>query len=96
MERKRIDLIRRLRELIKTPGAFPDGKLPPERELAKTLGASRNLLREAIVSMEVMGCWRPGNGREPSSPPPSGAVRGQPEAPVPLARRLLAHLMEIG
>lgn len=55
MEKKRIELIKRLNDLIREPERFPGRKFPPERELAKSLGVSRNLLREAIISMEVMG-----------------------------------------
>jgi GntR family transcriptional repressor for pyruvate dehydrogenase complex len=55
MERKRLELIRRINALISAHDAFPENRLPPEREFAKTLGVSRNLLREAIVAMEVMG-----------------------------------------
>jgi len=41
--------------MIHDPQVFPDGKLPPERELALQLGISRNLLREVIITLEAMG-----------------------------------------
>jgi GntR family transcriptional repressor for pyruvate dehydrogenase complex len=55
VERKRAELVRRLSILIREPGAFPGGRLPPERELAKELGASRTILREAMITLEAMG-----------------------------------------
>jgi len=55
MEKKRSELVKRLSDLIREPGAFPSGQLPPERELAKSLGVSRNLLREAIITMDALG-----------------------------------------
>lgn len=55
LEKKRAELVRKLTELIREPGRFPDGHLPSERELAQSLGVSRNLLREAIITLEVMG-----------------------------------------
>src|SRR5438105_3403699 len=33
----------------------PGSKLPPERELAESLGTNRNTLREAIRSLESLG-----------------------------------------
>ncbi|MBN2875761.1 MAG: FadR family transcriptional regulator [Spirochaetales bacterium] len=55
MEKKRAELVRTLTDMIREPGRFGEGRLPPERELAASLGVSRNLLREAIITMEVMG-----------------------------------------
>lgn len=55
MEKKRAELVRTLVSMIHTHESFQDGRLPPERELAESLGVSRNLLREAIITMEVMG-----------------------------------------
>ncbi len=55
MEKKRAELVRTLTNLIRDPGRYPEGRLPPERELAESLGVSRNLLREAMVTMEALG-----------------------------------------
>ena len=55
MEKKRAELVRTLTSLVRDPGHFPDNRLPPERELAQSLGVSRNLLREAVITMEAMG-----------------------------------------
>ncbi|HUX41254.1 MAG TPA: FCD domain-containing protein [Rectinemataceae bacterium] len=55
MERKRAELMQRLRAMFDEPSVFADGRLPPERELAASLGVSRNLLREAMVSLEALG-----------------------------------------
>ncbi|MBU0926240.1 MAG: FadR family transcriptional regulator [Spirochaetes bacterium] len=55
MEKKRAELVRALSAMIRKPEDFPGGRLPPERELAESLGVSRNLLREAIITMEAMG-----------------------------------------
>jgi len=55
MEKKRAELVSGLTAMIRERGRFPEGRLPPERELAASLGVSRNLLREAMITMEVMG-----------------------------------------
>lgn len=55
MEKKRAELIQRLRAMIASGEGFSGGKLPSERELAASLSVSRNLLREAIVSLEALG-----------------------------------------
>jgi GntR family transcriptional regulator, transcriptional repressor for pyruvate dehydrogenase complex len=55
LEKKRAELVRALTSMIREPERFPEGRLPPERELAKALGVSRNLLREAIITMEALG-----------------------------------------
>ena len=55
MEKKRAELVSSLTAMIRERGKFSNGRLPPERELATSLGVSRNLLREAIITMEVMG-----------------------------------------
>ncbi len=55
MENKREELVRRLVALIQGPEGALRGQLPPERELAHSLGVSRNLLREALVTLETLG-----------------------------------------
>lgn len=55
METKRELLVREILGLIKEGKIIRRGKLPPEREFAKQLGISRNLLREALVTLECFG-----------------------------------------
>jgi len=55
LNKKRDIVISKLKELIKTQMYTKGSKLPPERELAETLGVSRNLLREAIITLEAWG-----------------------------------------
>ncbi|WP_236967591.1 FadR/GntR family transcriptional regulator [Microbacterium aurantiacum] len=45
----------------------PGDHLPPERELASTLGVGRSSVREALRVLEVMGLIRTGTGSGPSS-----------------------------
>ncbi|MCE1206748.1 MAG: winged helix-turn-helix domain-containing protein, partial [Spirochaetia bacterium] len=60
MERKRLELVQQLKSLIQSSSFSgkhngTETKLPPERELAQSLGVSRNLLREAMITLEAMG-----------------------------------------
>jgi GntR family transcriptional regulator, transcriptional repressor for pyruvate dehydrogenase complex len=48
-------IARELRRNIFAGHPQPGGRLPPERELAETLGTNRNTLREAIRSLESLG-----------------------------------------
>lgn len=45
----------KLRGLIAQPEFAPNGRLPPERALAETLGVSRPSVREALVALELEG-----------------------------------------
>jgi GntR family transcriptional repressor for pyruvate dehydrogenase complex len=45
----------RLRELLSDERAAPGGRLPPERELASTLGVSRSSLREGLRRLSDLG-----------------------------------------
>lgn len=52
------EIVERLRSMILT-GTYPPGsKLPPERELAKTIGVNRASLREALKQLEQLGLVR--------------------------------------
>ena len=57
---------RRVREYIIQEGLGPGDLLPAENAMATALGVSRNVVREAIKSMELMGMVRavPGYGTE--------------------------------
>lgn len=60
VEKQRVaeEIVEQLRSLILT-GKYPPGaKLPPERELAKTLGVNRASLREALKKLEHLGLVR--------------------------------------
>ena len=51
--------------LLRTKKLKVGDKLPPERELAASMGVSRPSLREALAALEVLGAieTRPGSGR---------------------------------
>ena len=55
MEKKREEVVRKLSGWIEDPDRFPGGHFPPERELAKVMGVSRTLLREAVITLEALG-----------------------------------------
>ena len=55
MNKKRDEVIGKLKSLIKTKLYSKGSKLPPERDLAATLKISRSLLREAIITLEAWG-----------------------------------------
>lgn len=55
MENKREEVVRRLSEWIERPERLTRGRLPPERDLARELGVSRTLLREAVITLEAQG-----------------------------------------
>ena len=55
MNPKRKDLAFKLLEMIRRGEVVRDGRLPTERELASLLGESRQLIREAVIVLEVWG-----------------------------------------
>lgn len=61
-----IQAFREIRSFIIRNGLEPGDLLPTEQEMSQTLGVSRNVLREAIKSMELMGMVQacPGRGTE--------------------------------
>jgi len=63
-EKLYIQTFRQIRSYIITNGLKPGDQLPTEQEMSQALGVSRNVLREAIKSMELMGMVQacPGRG----------------------------------
>lgn len=63
-EKLYIQVFRQIRSLIITNNLQPGDLLPTEQALCESLGVSRNVLREAIKSMELMGLVtaQPGRG----------------------------------
>ncbi|WP_183392908.1 FadR/GntR family transcriptional regulator [Kineococcus radiotolerans] len=58
------DVARQMTTLI-AGGTFPAGsRLPPERQLAESLGVGRSAVREALAALEILGLVtvRPGSG----------------------------------
>src|SRR5258708_13175043 len=52
------EICERIREQLALGALKPGDKLPPERDLAQQLGVSRNVLREALRSLELAGALR--------------------------------------
>ncbi len=52
------EICERIREQLALGALKPGDKLPPERDLAQQLGVSRNVLREALRSLEMAGVLR--------------------------------------
>ncbi len=84
--------------MIRSDAYRPGDKIPPERDLAKTLGVSRPSVREAMIALEAAGLIevRVGDGTYVREVPPAGAPRWPVSAdpgPGPLeqfqARRLI-------
>lgn len=63
-EKRYAQAFREIRAYIINNNLQPGDKLPTEQELCELLGVSRNVLREAIKSMEIMGmvAAQPGRG----------------------------------
>ncbi|TWS97611.1 FadR/GntR family transcriptional regulator [Reyranella sp. CPCC 100927] len=58
-KRARTDVVTVLKDYIQTSGLDDQGRLPPERELAQTLGLSRGQLRTALNRLEAEDLiWR--------------------------------------
>ena len=60
VEKQRVaeEIVEQLRSLILTGQYAPGDKLPPERELSKSLGVNRASLREALKKLEHLGLVR--------------------------------------
>ena len=53
------DLAQQVRDLIDNAGYRHNDRVPPERELCKALGTTRNQLRKALAELEAQGrIWR--------------------------------------
>lgn len=94
MDNKRELITSKLYDMI-NQGRFSEGdQLPPERELAMKLDVSRNLLREAIITLKALGVLevRKRQGvfvKEPSIPDFAGSMRHMPFSPAELIPQLL-------
>jgi GntR family transcriptional repressor for pyruvate dehydrogenase complex len=58
------EVARRLLDLFTSGSIAPGTRLPPERQLAATLGVGRSAVREALAALEILGIVdvRPGSG----------------------------------
>lgn len=58
------EVARRLLDLFTGGSIEPGTRLPPERQLASTLGVGRSAVREALAALEILGIVdvRPGSG----------------------------------
>lgn len=58
------EVARRLMDLFTSGSLEPGTRLPPERQLATTLGVGRSAVREALAALEILGIVdvRPGSG----------------------------------
>lgn len=58
------EVARRLMDLFTSGSIDPGTRLPPERQLAATLGVGRSAVREALAALEILGIVdvRPGSG----------------------------------
>ncbi|MCP2635914.1 FCD domain-containing protein [Microbacterium sp. HD4P20] len=58
------EVARRLMDLFTGGSIDPGTRLPPERQLASTLGVGRSAVREALAALEILGIVdvRPGSG----------------------------------
>lgn len=65
-------IAKQIQEMIVQGGVIPGEKLPPERELAKDLGVSRTVVREAIKALQERGLVRvlTGSGTYVTKVPP--------------------------
>lgn len=89
------EILAQLGPLIHQQGGLQGAKLPPERELARTLGVSRTSLREAIRILTVQGVLEPRPGRgtliNESNPSSLASIMASLLSPGELQAR---HVME--
>lgn len=70
------EVVERLRQGLADGRLAPEGRLPPERDLAQDLGVSRGTLRKALMTLEREGrVWRH-VGRGTFTSRPGGGWRG--------------------
>ncbi len=81
------EICERIREQLALGVLKPGDKLPPERDLAQQLGVSRNVLREALRSLEMAGVLRLQKGvkggafiQEGDTSRMNGVMRDMPES----------------
>lgn len=74
-----------LGELVRRGEFAPGGRLPPERDLARRLGVSRPVVREAMVALEIAGLVevRTGSGIYARAGTGDGAAARQPPFVLP-------------
>lgn len=89
-------VIQRIYQYIDESGMKPGDFFPPERELAKIWGVSRNVLREAIAILEERGIVvsRQGQGRSLRSLPASDLAEQLPTTDI-ITRYSLLELYEV-
>lgn len=51
-----LQIAEKIGQLIESEHYSPGTRLPPERDLALTLGVSRPSVREALIALEIQGC----------------------------------------
>ena len=58
------EVTRRLMDYFTGGSIYPGERLPPERQLATTMGVGRSAIREALAALEILGVVdvRPGSG----------------------------------
>jgi GntR family transcriptional repressor for pyruvate dehydrogenase complex len=88
-------IVAQFRALIAEQRLRPGDRLPPERELARLLGVSRNALREAVRSLELLHAveTRPGRGTFLSAAVPLTILPGTLGSPEAHAELLETRLI---
>ena len=73
-----VTLLERFRELLADGSLTAGSRLPPERDLAKSFGVSRNSLRQALKVLGAMGVLTQRTGSGTNLRPDASAVLRQP------------------
>lgn len=87
----------RIRQLIQDGELLPGSKLPPEQQLAASLGLSRNVMREAVKALVVARVLeiRRGDGTYVTSLEPALLLEGLGGAVELLRGHIVLELMEV-